>query len=720
MLQAVTATPPNTDKTDKPDLSRKRRWFRAFEQNKRSEIEEAREARKYYNDKQWTDEEISRLKKRGQQATVRNRIKRKIDFLVGTEQRLRRDPKAYPRTPQHDQEANTATAALRFVCDVNRWEAIASNVMHDGLVSGVGIAFIGIDGEDPKFDHVMVDRWFYDPRSVRPDFSDARFLGLHLWFDIDEAKERWEEHGDALEQILDTGRGGLTSLEHDRETSWGDFENRRVRVIEFWEKKSLAPHMAGYGWQYCFFTGDVYLEGGWSPYKGLKDEPDCPYEAWSPYLDEKGDRYGLVRTLKSVQDEVNHSASKMLWRLSTRQFFYNEASVSDPDAFSIQIARPDGKIKLNPGTEWGKDVGVVEDARSLQGEAERHQLAIQEMENYGPNPGLVGQGQGVDGASGRALLAQRDSGMTELSPVFERHRDWKLRCYRKMWARIRQSWTGERWIRVTDDQRSLQFIGLNQYGMDPETGQISAQNVVAQIDVDIILDEGPDTITMNEELMEKLGQLGEAATGPVGQLMIELSNTANKEVLLKRIEEWKQQQGPPPELMIKQAEHEGKMAELQTKSQLDQQLASANIELKQKDIQLKELDIIAKQYELRAETDLKAREMDAEERRQGMEERKHLMQIEHLDRKQSHDMERLKREDELRDREAERAEAADIRKAEISGGNTPSGAKKASQLATKDDLATILKVLVAPRELETDQRTGRKRSRIVLDELEGR
>ena len=79
------------DKKEDPGLHRKRRWFRAYETNKRTEMEEAREARKYYHDKQWTEDEIATLKRRGQQPTVRNRTKRKIDFLVGTEQRLRRE-----------------------------------------------------------------------------------------------------------------------------------------------------------------------------------------------------------------------------------------------------------------------------------------------------------------------------------------------------------------------------------------------------------------------------------------------------------------------------------------------------------------------------------------------------------------------------------------------------------------------------------------------------
>lgn len=618
------------------DLARKRKWFRAWEQNKQDELNEAREARQYYHDKQWTDAEKRKLLGRGQQATVRNRIKRKIDFLVGVEQRMRRDPKAYPRTPRHEADADTATAGLRFVCDQSQWPKISSSAMHDGLVDGSGVCFVGIENDDPKIAEVPVERWFYDPRAVKPDFSDARFCGLHLWLDTDEAKERWPGKAKEIEDMMEaSGSSSTTSvIEQDREEQWGDFENRRVRVVEFWEQRPYNGALMGSsamtaasglpvtGWYFCYFSGDVLLEAGWSPYQSLDGEPDCPYLAWSPYIDEKGVRYGLVRTMKSIQDEINHSSSKLLHRMTTRQFFYKDGAVEDPDEFSKQIARPDGKIRIAPHAEWGRDIGFVDDNARMQGEADRHAMALSEMENYGPNPGLVGQGQGVDGASGRALLAQRDSGMTELSPVFERHRDWKLRVYRKIWARIRQAWTAERWIRITDDEDAVQFVQLNAYNLDPMTGQIVGQNIIAGIDVDILLDEGPDTITMNEELLQTLSQLS-SVQPPLWKVFIELSNSPQKDKLFKMLDEAQQAMQPPPDpsIEMKGQELQARMQELQIKgeqdarkSQIDMAKAETDLQIANANLKLKELDIYQKQVEFEGNRALKV--LDLQMRRQ--------------------------------------------------------------------------------------------------------
>jgi hypothetical protein len=49
--------------------------------------------------------------------------------------------------------------------------------------------------------------------------------------------------------------------------------------------------------------------------------------------------------------------------------------------------------------------------------------------------------------------------------------NWKLRVYRAIFCAVQKYWTGERWVRVTDDDGLAQFIQLNGTGQDPQTGQ---------------------------------------------------------------------------------------------------------------------------------------------------------------------------------------------------------------------------------------------------------
>lgn len=553
------------------DLGKKRAHFRAFEDNKKRELTEQREARRYYHGKQWTDEQIKVLDGRGQPIITDNRIKRKVDFLVGVEQRMRRDPKAYPRTPLHTQAADVVTAGVRFVCDKNRWEDKASDAAHDGMVPGIGVIWIGVKGRDPRLKGCDQSRFFYDSRSIEPDFSDARHMGMHLWLDVEDAKAMWPDKANDIANMVDRESDTSASyIETDQAEQWGDYENQRIRVIEFWERRTTP---AGEHWYYCFFSGDIDLDSGWSPYLDWDEDnnpiPDCPYVAWSPYVDEKGDRYGVVRDMRPIQDEVNHRRSKLLHRISVRQVHIRKGMVEDVDEFRKENAKADGVIEHEG--EWGKDIGPVDQSFEAKGEADLLALSQAALENLGPNPGLIGKGGGIADQSGRAILAQRDSGMTELSPVFERLRDFKLRCYRKMWARMRQTWTDERWITVTDDPNAPGFIRLNGYSQDA-SGALTAQNIVSEMDVDIILDEGPDTILMQEELLQTITQLGEAALTPMGKIVIELSNVPNKDRLIKMIDE---AQAPNPEIAALQA----KMAVLEQKlsaSKVDESRAAVD------------------------------------------------------------------------------------------------------------------------------------------------
>ena len=583
--------PQSSDGTVQEQLRDKRRRFRAFEENKERELQEQREHRRYYHAKQWTEEETRALKSRGQPIITDNRIGRKIDFLVGVEQRMRRDPKGFPRTPQAQKTADLATAGLRYVCDNTQWDMHCEDVTLKGLVSGIGVVWIGMEhgpqGMDVSIKPVPEDRFFYDPRSERKDFSDAWYMGTHLWLDIAEAKQRWPQHKDSLDEMLNgdgIGEGSGFVVEQDREEQWGDFEHRRVRIVEFWEKEWSAEH-GRHIWTFCYFSGHVNLESGISPYLDEDGYPDTPYVAWSSYVDERGDRYGPIRNMKSMQDEINHRRSKFLHLINSRQTHAEEGSVEDADHMRSQLARPDGHITHHG--EWGKTVGVVDTRDMMHGQAELLEQAQSALENLGPNPGLIGKGGGVADQSGRAILAQRDSGMTELSPVFQQIRGFKIRSYRKMLGRAKAAWTNERWIRITDDEGAPQFVGLNQFRQDPMTGQIVVENHFAQIDVDIILDEGPDTIVMQEELLQTISQMGEMALGPMGRVVIELSNIANKEKLIALLDK---AAAPDPQMQQMQ-QMEQRMAALEMGK------AEADIENKQVDSDLKRVDAATKLHE---------------------------------------------------------------------------------------------------------------------------
>jgi hypothetical protein len=549
------------------------RYYLAWEHNKQREIHSAFVASRYYHSKQWSDDEVRILRKRKQPITVKNRIKRKVDFLVGVEQRLRRDPKAYPRTPAAEEAAPRATACIRYVEDDNTWPNIASECASDALIRGAGIQWAGvkiIKGRPEIRKHkVPSDRFFYDPRSEMWDFSDARYLGEHQWMDIDEAIELLPFAADLIENLASTNAGDLAMLPQEfakqhNWIDWVDFTRRRIRLISIWYKCKGR-------WMFDYIVASVSLcppeMDCLSPYwheddDGDEGQRDHPYRAWSPYIDESNDRYGVVRDMIPIQDEINKRTSKLLHMLTLRQTIGEKGAVDDVGKMKEELAKPDGHVERNPGLEFD----VIDQTPQIQGQFELLQEAKLEIENLGPNPGLIGRG--VESQSGRAILAQQNSGMTELSPVFERLREWKLRCYRKDWCLMRQFWNGERYVRITSDPQALEFLAVNKIVEDPTTGAIVMENSIVEMDVDIILDEGPDTITMREELIEAISDRPDIPT----EFIIELSNLPDKDMLLRKMQEYK---APPPELVALQ-EKMAKLEEWLKASEIDKNVAAAD------------------------------------------------------------------------------------------------------------------------------------------------
>ena len=55
--------------------------------------------------------------------------------------------------------------------------------------------------------------------------------------------------------------------------------------------------------------------------------------------------------------------------------------------------------------------------------------------------------------------------MIQLGDLLDNLRHLDRRVFRAMWARMRQFWTAEKWMRVTDDERNVKWVGLN---VDPD------------------------------------------------------------------------------------------------------------------------------------------------------------------------------------------------------------------------------------------------------------
>lgn len=566
-------------------LSTRVKWFEEAEDASLDSRTKAERDRDYYDGKQLTAAELKELSRRGQPAVVINRIKRKIDFLTGSEVQTRTDPKAFPRNPNSDdQSAEAATDAIRFVADNNRYEIIRSDVWENMAIEGFGGAEVTVrrkvsrqslnGNTTPEIDIVIKriawDRLFFDPHSSHRNFTDAKYKGVVIWMDAEDAILKWPKARELLEMTLASATTAETFDDRPKFNVWADAKRKRVRIVQM--------HYSHQGeWWMATFTkqGDL-VTPGLSLYVDDEERTVCPLIMASAHVDRDNNRYGFVREMVDPQDEINKRRSKALHQVTMRQTRGDKGVVDDVRGMKQELAKPDGHVETNPVGNFE----ILDNNDMTAGQFTLLQQATEEIDGMGPNASLSGK-QDKE-LSGRALLAQQQGGFMELGRAVDSRRQFDLDVYRACWDRVRQFWNQEKWVRVTDNEQNIRFVGLNrpvtemedrnqeftqraqgiqqleseipqlppqeqglasqsvaqskmllvQEGRAAEQRVVRVENNVGEMDVDIIVDQAPDTTSIQVEQFEIIAQMGDRIPP---DLLVEMSQLRNKKEILAKM-----------------------------------------------------------------------------------------------------------------------------------------------------------------------------------------
>ena len=528
----------------------------------------------YYDNKQLTAEEMSVLKKRGQPPTVFNKIKPHIDYLAGMEKQQRVDPKASARNPQDEQAAYAATQAMMFVCDKENYNRTRSLVWKNMLKAGYGGVKVDVEERNGKLEVSIrtysYDRFFYDAHSSDLDFLDASYMGNVVWMNYDDAVTQYgEEHKD---KFVDTINESSLDQHYDDKPKyavWGDSKRKRVRIVEM-------AYLRGGVWHEAVFTKGGDIINRVSPYVDEHGQPENPFIAQTAYIDRDNNRYGAIRELIDPQDDYNKRRSKATHLLNSNKVIADKGAVDDAQQARSEVAKPDAYIEKNPGFsfEIQDNVGLEQGQFQLMQEAGRD-LAARNVQTS-----MVGG----NSQSGRAKQSQQQAASVEMTDLFDNLRDFDIRVFRAIWSRIKQVWKEPRWLQVTDDPQSQEYIGLNVPLKDPFGNVVQLQNPVAEMDVDIIIEEAPDVATLQEEENARwttelpiFAQLGVPTDILLAITMERMPHSRTKQSLDKKINDWKkaqEQQAPDPmENMVKELtvkEQSAKIDEIQSKTVLNE------------------------------------------------------------------------------------------------------------------------------------------------------
>lgn len=579
--------------------------------------------RRYYDNDQIFGETERAWRKSRQPKVIRNEIAPAVNGLLGVIQQAKVDPRAWPRNPNNEDQADVASKALRFVADSQKWHKKKVDAAETFLIEGIAaVAVEASENGDPIITQLPYDELIYDPHSRRADFSDASYKGIGKWMYEGDLARRYplmmEDMSAALSGASWGSEMGLDRPDKPENliaTNWIDPKRRRIFVVELY-------HMDDGEWKRCVFYVGGVLEEGPSPYRDDRDQSLCAFVFQSCLITRDNQRNGLVKAMLSPQDELNAYGSRALHLARSRQLKVSNPEYPpevDSKTASAEAAKPDGVLPT--GYEPVTTADLMQGMQIMMAEAR------QALVRQAPTPAVLADAS-ASNQSGRSRLVLQQAGMTEIARALGRLEDFENEVYRLIWNVLKQFKTEPWWIRITgDDSKKPEFQGLNQ-PVDPQTGepidprmaqmmeargiQVPKQNELATMDVDIEVETVPDTANLQAEQFEALSPMFPLLAEAVGpkkafEIGVALSSVPEKGRIKDLME--KPDELTPEQQMAAQQQAEQQQAIEQMQLQIAMLTAQADIRVKESTASLNEAraqQVGADARETEADTVLKA------------------------------------------------------------------------------------------------------------------
>ena len=592
----------------------------------------------FYDGDQWTADDIAVLVERGQAPLVFNVIKPTVDWLIGTERRTRVDYRVLPREKSDSDGAEVKTNVLKYIADVNRAQYSRSRAFADAIKSGVGWLEVGIR-TDPSMEPIYIgyEDWrnvWYDPLSVEPDLSDARFVFREKYVDLDVAMEMFPERQDVLVAsaitggLYDISSTALDDVDAERDTfdaSAGIFDQSRSRVRltecwyrQIWRGKVLRGEEIGPldGVQFdpsSAAQAELVEQGRASVCDSVRMQVRCmiycsagvlqdeqsPYRhnrfpfvpVWG-FRKKRGNApYGAIRGLIDPQSDLNKRRSKALFILSTNQVIADDDAVEDWDEAAEEVARPDGIIKKRKGSEF-----TIRNQDKL---AEEHVMLMNDDKSYIESTGGVTDemmGRETNAQSGKAILARQEQGHAVTAELFDNLRMAHQALGEIQLSLVEQYYTDRKVVRIIGDRGNAQYIPINDEQPDGTIlNDITARQ--ADFQVDAMNFSASVRQAMFESMMNLLGQIGNPDVAiALLDVIVDLSDLPGKDEMVRRIRVINGQKDPD-------AEDDG--PEAQEAAMQEQSAQQAEAEYKQALAQLEMAERQAKVAKMNAEAKAK-------------------------------------------------------------------------------------------------------------------
>lgn len=549
---------------------------------------EAQREADMYDGNQLDSETLQRMEDIGIPPIIVNLIKPAVDTVLGLETKIRTDALVRSENNESREGAEALNEKLKEATRMTRFNRATSDAFGSQCKAGVGWVEVTRESDPFKYPYrvssVHRNEIWPDWRSREPDYSDGRFLVRRRWFDADQLQAYFPEHKRLISQSMsmrpmwngvddiETSLGRAWDIEQTtsmQSEEWRDTERHRLALYEVWykvfvrvhvlklpdgrvvefDKKNprhlqavlsgmIEPILAPTQKIRCaYYLGPHDLHDIESPYSHGR----FPYAPFFGYREDKsGVPYGLIRAMKSPQEEVNARRSKMLYNLSSRRVRADEDAVKDHKQAMNEVARPDSYIITNPNRKNPDGFSIDSDAGLNQ---QQFQLMVEAKNNVQEASGLFQEMMGRSGGSGQsgeAISRLVEQGTQVLGEIFDNYQEGRRLAADMLLSMLVEDLAQQVNISVelekTDGE--LKTIILNQPTVD-EFGQKYKTNDVLRLRTRVVLDETPSTPSYRQQVLSRLMDLTQTlppnVQAAVIDLVIDATDLPNRKEFVERI-----------------------------------------------------------------------------------------------------------------------------------------------------------------------------------------
>lgn len=565
-------------------------WFLNDRDHTEKWREEAKEDYDFVAGRQWTDDEIEKLKAKARPVITFNRIQPVIDSVQGHEIGNRREVRFIPREMGDVKANELLTSAAWWFRDLSHAEDHESDSFLDTIVCGMGWTETRIDFEENAAGLPVVQR--VDPLEMYWDFdakdrnlADARRVWRVRRVPLSEAmamfpdRSRYEldaswttvrDIGDLKRQSEgntgaedDKSGDGMVTVVHiqwiERESYYIAYDPVSGQEAEFtvaeYEtankrmKQLIGTEMQGVKRRRKVrkqaFIGEVVLSVGPAPCDKL-----FSFQCITGKRDRnKGTWYGLVRGMKDPQKWANKWLSQMLHIMNANS---KGGLLAERGAFENQVEAEE--TWADPSAITFVENGAIRDSRIKEKAPPQFPAGFQQLTEFAVSSirdvtGVSVEMLGMREANQAASLEyqRRQAGLTILQPWFD-----SLRHYRELQGRVMLDYIQN----DLSDGRLIRVVGKDKEQYLPLVKQ-------ADVDYDIIVDDAPTSPNQKE-----------AAWQMMTQLLPMLGKAAPPQIILKALE-----YSPLPSKVVEEMQEIAKQAEQSNAQAQQMQAAGAAMQM---------------------------------------------------------------------------------------------------------------------------------------------